>query len=163
MFEAFKDIDEFPGYAVSNLGRVISKRFGRELTYSPTEYGDLTVGLMKDRQQFRRSVKGLVARAWVEGETLVFDTPIHKDGDRRNVNATNLAWRPRWFAWRYHQQFDNIPHWTNQGPVVETRDGNIYDTIYDAAIATGSFFDDIRRSITYGRVVFPSASIYRFV
>lgn len=160
--EEFKIIPDFKLYAVSNYGRVINIRFNRELTYSPTDYGELTVGMMKNGTQHRRSVKRLTARAWVPGESVLFDTAIQKDGDRNNIHYTNLAWRPRWFAWKYHRQFDQIPQWAYSGPVNEVKSQLLYETIYDAALYNGELFDDIRESIARGTKVFPTGHIYLY-
>ena len=160
--EQFRQIPEFVLYAVSNYGRVVNLRFDREMSQSPTQYDDLTVGLMKNGRQHRRSVKVLVAKAWVTGESLINDTVINKDGDRTNNFYTNLAWRPRWFAWKYHQQFEFVPNWVLHGPVMQVETQLVYDTIYDAAIINGCFFEDIRKSITFGTRVFPDGHSYRF-
>lgn len=162
--EEFREIPEFPLYAVSNYGRVVNLRFGREMTYSPTQYGDLTVGLMKNAHQHRRSVKKLVAQAWVPGESLVCDTPIQKDGDRNNLHYTNLAWRPRWFAWKYHRQFEEeeLPSWVYQGPVFNTGNVQVYESIIDAAMFDGVLMVDILQSIQYGTRVFPEGHLYKF-
>src|SRR6476620_5649106 len=97
-------VEGFEDYRVSNYGRVFNDYSGREMVLSPTMYGDLSVGMYRHGQQFRRSVKGLVARAFVPGEDDVFDTPILLDGDRHNLKSTNILWRPRWFALKYIRQ-----------------------------------------------------------
>jgi hypothetical protein len=73
-------------YEVSNFGRIYNIQTGREMVLSPTLQGILTVGLMSENhdgypnRQYRRSVKRLVAEAFVPGETDLFDTPIQLDG-----------------------------------------------------------------------------------
>lgn len=160
--EQFRQIPDFMLYAVSNYGRVINLKFDREMTQSPTQYGDATVGLMKNGTQHRRSVKVLTAKAWVHGESVLFDTVINKDGDRGNVHYTNLAWRPRWFAWKYHQQFNYLPTWVEQGPVVESEGDVPYPSILHAAVYNGEMMDDIRKSITFRSPVFPRGVVYNF-
>ena len=160
--EQFRQIPEFMMYAVSNYGRVINLKSGREMTYSPTQYGDLTVGMMKNGKQWRRSVKVLVAKAWVPGESLIFDTVINKDSDRRNNHYTNLAWRPRWFAWKYHHQFYAPPTWAHHGPVMCVETQYVYDSIGAVAVEEGVMMDDVRKSITFGTRVFPTGHTYKF-
>lgn len=159
--EEFRIIPDFSKYAVSNLGRVIHIDKNREMTLSPTEKGDLTVGLMGNGNQYRRSVKVLVAKAFVTGRSMMFDTPIQLDGDRENLKATNIVWRPRWFAWHYSRQFVDIPAWVYSGPIVNTL-GYEYETIIDAGIQTGSLWRDIRWSIAHGREVFPYGVVYYY-
>lgn len=158
----YKPVDGFPGYVVSNYGDVVKEAGGRPLTKSPTKYGDLTVGLMKDGGQYRRSVKVLVARAFVDGETDVFDTPIQKDGNRGNLYFKNLAWRPRWHAIMYVKQFDK-PHedWHTLGPVMDLDSHHVYPNYWEAAIDTGSLAADILHADLNVTRAFPSG--HRFM
>lgn len=166
-FEERKVIPEFPRYEVSNLGKVYNIRTGREMHLSPTDEGILTVGMMEENSrgepnhQRRRSVKRLVAEAFVPGETKTFNTPILLDGDNYNLRADNIAWRPRWFAWKYAHQFYFPPGWFYSGPVHDVVNGIEYDSFIEAAIATGSLVKDIRHSV-FGEVVsvFPGGERY---
>lgn len=105
--ETWEPISEFPGYEVSNHGRIRNTKTGRIMALSFNQQGILTVGMMYCGTQFRRSVPLLVAQTFVPGGTEVFDTPIHLDGDPENNRANNLAWRPRWFAVKYKRQFSD--------------------------------------------------------
>lgn len=158
MEEEFVEIRGFPSYFVSNLGRVthIKTRYQREMTLSPTQKGELTVGLMLDGVQYRRSVKVLVAEAFVPGQSHRFNTPIQLDDDRDNLRADNLAWRPRWFAWKYRRQFDDIPHWVYTGPIFAKEIWDEYETIIDACMALGLLWSDLRLSMYNDRPVFPT-------
>lgn len=158
--EEFRVIPEFVLYAVSNYGRVLNLKTDREMTYSPTQYGELTVGLMKNGKQRRRSVKRLVAETWVPGQSLHFDTPIQLDGNRANLHHSNIVWRPRWFAWKYHQQFDWMPEWVKLGPIIDHVTGRYHENILQCVVTTGTLYEDIRKSIDYGTPVFPDGGIY---
>jgi hypothetical protein len=153
-------IEPFSKYEISNFGRVFNLNTGREMTLSPTQQGELTVGLTIDGVQHRRSVKVLVARAFVDGETEVFDTPIQLDGDRTNLMATNIMWRPRWFALAYIKQFDNPLDWYYSGPVVNATKDLLYDYIFLAATSEGVLCEAIRDSIFNGTKVFPTGCVY---
>lgn len=161
--EEFRVISEFPMYAVSNYGRVINTRRDTEMRLSHNAYDELTVGLWRDGKQHRRAVRGIVARTFVPGETKIFNTPIFLDGDRDNLNANNLAWRPRWFAIAYIKQFDYEESWWYAGPVRDIRSGDIHPSIIDAAIANGSLVDDIRDSLMNHSRVFPGGAVYEFI
>lgn len=154
-------IPEFPDYEVSDEGDVVNDR-GQSMTRSPTQYGDLTVGLMLGGVQFRRSIKGLVARAFVEGRSDIFDTPIILDGDRNNLHYTNIKWRPRWFALMYHQQWDRVDQWWFVGPVVDTTTNIEYEHIMAAAIHTGSLVHDVRTAMMNRTPVFPEGGKFLF-
>lgn len=161
--EIRRPIIGFPSYEITNFGRVFNIRTGREMVLSPTHYDILTVGLMYEGRQYRRSVKVLVARAFVPGETDVFNTPIQLDGDRANLHESNIVWRPRWFAWSYARQFISVPGWAFTGPVLNNVNGVKYKTIFEAAITNGNLCEDIRHSTTAGTRVFPEGDTYTYV
>jgi hypothetical protein len=166
MNEQFKRIPGFPHYVVSDLGRVINKRFDREMTRSHNAYGDPSVGMIgADNIQKRRTVKLLVADAFVERLGYPFDTPIVLDGDRENLVASNIVWRPRWFAIEYIRQFDMYLQdgWWFAGPVINETTGDFYESIVDAAIATGSLVRYIRAGIMERKPVFPTGYTFKFL
>src|SRR3954463_11128186 len=107
----FKPIDGFPGYSISSYGRVRNDETDRILALTRNQHGVVQVGLMRDGLQYKRGVALLVARAFLDPPAIeTFDTPINLDGDRCNNHIDNLMWRPRWFAVKFHQQFDgHIP------------------------------------------------------
>ena len=165
---AYEIIPEFPLYLVSNRGEVVREMGGTPMVMSPTQYGDLTVGLMKDGRQYRRSVKTLVARAFVEGETELFDTPVLKDHNRANLHYKNIMWRPRWFAiaWtKQGAQFQNdvAKEWWFLGPVVDDMNGFVYSDFTAASIETGQLAKDILQSHLNGTKVFPSGHTFSLV
>ena len=139
--ERWKPIQDFEDYLVSDLGMITrSRTTNRTLSYHRNQRGILSVTLRRGGVQYRRSVAGIVARAFVPNcggkWDVEFNTPIHLDGDKDNCAADNLAWRPRWFAIRFHQQFDSIPPaWRN--PVVDLDTGTTYDSLVDAAKTHG--------------------------
>ena len=153
----------FTRYEITNFGRVFNINTGREMVLSPTQHGELTVGLMVDGVQYRRSVKGLVARAFVPGETEIFDTPVLLDGNRGNLMSTNIVWRPRWFALAYIRQFEGEqPDYYYHGPIQDS-DGNLYTYLIDAAIATGSLAEAVQQSAYNDVRVFPTGLTFRYI
>lgn len=156
-----KEIDEFPGYFITRDGQVYNSR-QQALTRSPTAYGDLTVGMVRNGHQHRRSVKVLLARAFVPGETEVFDTPILLDGDREHLEPANIKWRPRWFALMYAKQWDHVDQWWFAGPVVDITTGEEYEHILHAAVDTGSLVRDIRTGMMNRTRVFPEGGQFEF-
>ena len=161
--EGSKTIRDFPNYEVTTYGRVINKESNREMTLSPTVAGDLTVGLVKYGCQYRRSVKVLVAEAFVPGRTKIFNTPIQIDGIKDNLHANNIVWRPRWFAWEYTHQFKNMEPWYNRGPILDVTNNIEYECIFFAAIATASLCKHIYAAIGTGTHVFPGRQQYVYI
>lgn len=102
----WRPVEGFPGYSVNPLGQVARDSTGRLLRPRYNEYGIPYVGLMREWQQCVRSLPRLVAQAFLDRPSDIFDTPIQIDGDPTNCRAENLMWRPRWYAIRYKRQFE---------------------------------------------------------
>jgi hypothetical protein len=171
----------FPTYEITNYGRVINLRTKRAMVLSPTMNGDLTVGLTKDGHQYRYSVKGLVARTYVskeffsamgveskalvQDESVSFNTPILLDGNKYNLYFENIVWRPRWFAWRYSNQFTEPKPWYAFGPIQDVDADIVYESYLAAAIENGLLCADIRRSIyePSRRMVYPTYQRFSYV
>lgn len=173
MEEEWRDIEGFPTYQVSNRGHVWSKRSELRLSQSQNEGGVAKVNLVRDGGVFTRSVKVLVAEAFVakfheppnvsQNNGDPENTPINLDGDPTNNCVENLAWRPRWFAWKYARQFhEDIPVEYHVKVINETT-GGIYDSVMEAGIADGVLWEYIYQSILSGRPVYPTGSIYDFL
>lgn len=157
-----KPIPEFGGYHVTRDGRVVSLSTGKALILTPTQNGDLTVGLTKGGKQYRRSVKVLVAEAFVEGKNHLFDTPILLNGIRDDLRAENIMWRPRWFAWRYSHQFVDYQDWYFGREVKEMYSEDIYDHVYHASTYNGILCNDVLLSIHNEHRTFPTGQIYQY-
>jgi NUMOD4 motif len=156
MNEVRRPIPGFENYDITNYGDIINVHTNRVMKRSPTLLGEMTVGLVRDGYQYRRSVKVLVARAFVKGETELFDTPILLDGNRNNIRADNIMWRPRWFAWKYTHQFHELEDWYYLGPVIELLSFKEYDSCIHAAISNGVLCVDVRKSIYNEAPVWPT-------
>ena len=157
MEERWTTIVDYPRYLISNTGLVMNDDTGRLLSQSYNPQGAVKVGLYSEGGQHTKSVKVLVAVAFVEGHTDVFDTPINLDGDQSNNNADNIAWRPRWFAWQYTRQFLDVENWYLFRKVYDIATNDIYEDMVDAAKANGLLLRDILKSVHDDRhVTFPT-------
>lgn len=103
----WQPIEGFRGYSINPLGQVVNDKTGRLIRPRYNQYGVPYVGLMREWQQCSRSLPRLVARAFLQRPSAIFDTPIQIDGDPGNCRVENLMWRPRWYAVRYKQQFED--------------------------------------------------------
>lgn len=154
--ETWLEIFDFPGYSVSNWGRVRNDYTGRILALLRNQNGVTHVGMNKRGIQYKRGVARLVAERFLRHTTLDdFDTPIHLNGDRANNTADNLAWRPKWFADTYARQ------WNLQGarikiPIQDRDTGEVYVNSMEAARQYGLLERDIVESISTGVKVFPT-------
>ena len=162
-------IEEFPKYEVSSWGRVVNSETGRELRQSKTQAGQVKVGLVDD-QGVQRTVlvKTLVARAFVPGESPIYDTPINLDGNQENNRHTNLVWRPRWFALQWARQNTRIsegrkPHYEIARSVIDLDTREIYENVVEAAAHTGSAHSEIFMSCQMQQLTWPDDKRFRFV
>jgi hypothetical protein len=163
--EDWREIDEFPGYYVSNLGRVRSAYTDRLLKQNPIQNNVPAVWLgTGHRRQKCRAVPLLVARTWLpEPERYDFISPIQLDGDRSNCCVENLAWRPRWFSIAYHREFNlNLyPNWRAPIQILETEE--IFPHPRPPATKYGVLETDILKSILEETFVFPHWFHFRVV
>ena len=120
--EIWKDIDGYPGYQVSNYGRVKSldrvsfkgsNMKGRILNQRTNEKGYLLVRLQNsdtgESDMFR--VHRLVALAFIPNPGNLPQVN-HKDEDKTNNNIDNLEWCTNWYnnhyGTRYERQKETI-------------------------------------------------------
>lgn len=156
MEEHWKPIEYFPGYSVSDYGRIRTDKTGRILVQSENQFGLLQVGMMRDGEQKHRSVPLLVAKAFIPQPTGPFDTPINLDGDRHNNHVDNLVWRPRWFAIRYNRQFRYPYENSILAPVVELRTREVSENSFECAKRYGLLEQDLVLSILNRTYVWPT-------
>ena len=162
--EVWKIIKDFPNYDVSNFGNIANKHSDNILEQSTTKQGALKIGLVKNGKQLTRSVKVIVAETFVQGKNEIFNTPILLDGNQLNCYASNILWRPRWYAWNYSFQFNDVPDFYFDGPVLELNcDGIIllaYNNVYEAAVKNGLLFHEVWKSIHTKKEVFPTKQFF---
>ena len=155
--EEWKPLPEFPGYSISNYGRVYNDDTGMEIRPTINQRGLAMIGPSKDGKQYRRGLAPLVADVFLSRAGLAdrFDTPIHLDGDRSNCEVFNLMWRPRWFAVMYHKQFKD-PKSSVAVPIRDVETNEWYPNSWDAAIKHGLLDIHIRNSIYNRTWTFPT-------
>ena len=154
--EVWATIEWFPEYEVSNYGRVRTNKSGRILRQNVNQSGLLQVGLMHEGVQKHRSVPLLVAKAFLPVPPGPFDTPINLDGDRSNNRVDNLAWRPRWFAIRYNQQFRYDYDNSILLPIVDLKSGEVSENSFECAKRYGLLEKDLVLSILNRTYVWPT-------
>lgn len=167
MREKWEDVEGFPDHLVSNHGQVYNMKTQNILAISINQAGVPHVGMVREGKQYKRSVALLVATVFLEQPAQHYNTPMHLDGVRTNCHVSNLVWRPRWFAIKYHDQFkDRIFH--NQSKpleIIET--GEQFATIKEACVKYGLLWDDVLNSAyshePYKKRPFPIRHAFRFI
>lgn len=161
MLTEWRPIVSFPGYSVSDTGRVRNDDTDRIMTLMRNQTGIVHVGLTKDRHQYKRAVCRLVADAFlVPPRHETFDTPVNLDGDRLNNHVENLLWRPRHFATRYFAQFKLGPIQPSYS-VQERNTGQQFETTWEAALTYGLIETDVRVASRLGSEVWPTYQMFR--
>lgn len=86
-----KKIKGFGNYTISNKGVVVDVRKNRILTQYKDRHGTLRVSLTKDKKHYTRSVKRLVATAFLTKKPNKTHI-IHKNGNKEDNRALNLKY-----------------------------------------------------------------------
>lgn len=159
--ERWIEIVEFPGYAVSDHGRVMNKKRGNDIRITKNGHGYAQVGMMKNGSQQKKSLSLLVAVEFLPApEHESFDTPIHLDGNKENCHYANLMWRPKWFARRYMRQFGD-DHPTHPRPIEDIETGQRYGSSMEAATTHGLLDVDIYLGMMQQIYVWPTKQTFR--
>jgi hypothetical protein len=158
------EIEGFPDYVVGNDGRVLSVRSGRTIRPSITQRGVAKITLSHRGVAYTKSLARIVAKAHLYNDfnPEIFDTPIHLDNDPKNNHVDNLAWRPKWFAVKYHRQYWNLEFRTATVRVEDTTTGEVYGSIMEPCQMFGLLFIDVLNSCTRGTYVFPTWKVFNF-
>jgi hypothetical protein len=163
MLTEWRPIRDFPGYSVSDTGLVRNDEADRIMAMLVNQAGVVNVGLTRNRTQYKRAVALLVAKAFLEKPKIeIFDCAINLDGDRFNNHADNLAWRPRWFATKYFQQFQH-DHFDIHFPVEEMDIQEKFDSPWEAAIRFGLLQVDVMLSALNQVSVWPTMQRFRLI
>jgi hypothetical protein len=161
--EVWRYIREFPGYSVGDEGHVRNDDTGRIMAMLVNQHGIGYVGLTKNCRQHKRSVTVLVATAFtpkLAQHRGTFDTPINLNGVRTDNRASNLMWRPRWFAVKYFHQFQSNERGFNV-PIEEIGTGEQFKTSWDAALKYGLLDKEIFVATLNRTYVWPSYQRFR--
>lgn len=161
--EVWRPIPSFPGYEVSDSGRVLNRMTGRLLALARNQYGNVNVGLSRNRVQHKRSVALLVADIFVPKHPLhgaSFDTPIHLNGDSTDNRASNLMWRPKWFAMKYIEQFKEGPSGFST-PIQDEASKEVFPNSWEAAIRYGLLDREILVATMNRTYVWPTYQTFR--
>lgn len=152
----WKPVEGFPGYSVNSMGQVRRNATKRVIHPRVSQYGVAYVGLMRNWQQCIRSLPRLVARAFVQSPSEIFNTPIQLDGDPLNCQAVNLMWRPRWYAVQYKRQFQDRYANPIKVPVRSVGDGEKFPNSWTAAQRYGLLEREVVLSVVNRTPAWPT-------
>jgi len=161
--EIWHEVDGFESYEVSNTGKI--RRFHPEIKLINTSIlpdGSLGVKLYGRGRPNQFLVRRLVAEAFCERRSIREDSVIHIDGDKINCHASNLAWRPRWFVWKYTNQFSSIDDVKWYRPVRNATTGEVFDSVVEAGLKDATLWEEIVRSAMTTSYAYPGM-LYEFL
>lgn len=161
MQERWKQVSFAPEYFVSTQGRV--EKNGHLITIGHVTDGSLSAVLRLESGSRPYLVRRLVAEAFCEKLTANCDSVIHLDGEKDNCNVENLAWRPRWFAWKYTRQFHEPVRSRWMYPVRIVQTGEEFGSLIEAGMRLGMLWADIYRSTIEHRVTYPFGYEFEWV
>lgn len=164
----------YPGYLINGDGVLFKNVKG---TWLPVKirynnFGTVIVNIVReDGKRTTVPLANLVARAFLHRRNEDDNTLIHLNGVKDDCRASNLAWRPRWFANAYHRMFDKHDVDDEENYVQEIETGIVFENIMLACVRYGILFDDVLTSIettlpTYPgepRSTYPTGTTWRFV
>jgi hypothetical protein len=159
--QEWREIVGFNGYSVSDVGAIRNDDTDRIMRTATNQRGIPYVGLMHRGVQYKKSVAVLVANAFVTtARSLEFNTPINLDGDRSNNVATNLIWRPRYFARQFFQQFGQTALWHIDNPLMDLKTEEVLKNSTEAVKRFGLLHKDIYLSIVSKTYVWPTYQVF---
>jgi hypothetical protein len=168
MEEEWKTIRDYPAYEVSNMGFVRRIGSNRVLQPKKAKGNSWFVKLSIDGDQVSKTIKILVAEAFVpkpqhyQGE--LFDTPVQRVMNTDDLRAEKIVWRPRWFAVKFRRDLRPSAHpYYFDVPVRNINTGKRHASILTASLEDCVLMEDVYRSCLEERRVFPEWHRYEFI
>lgn len=159
--EEWAEINGFPRYMISTEGRIYNKGTNRYMSSSLNNYDHPKISLLNIDGRHTRSVAMLVAKAFLKKPNNMCDHIIYLNGEHNDCRSDNLAWRPRWFAWKYARQLKlPQPAYYRNLSVINVSTSTTYDNVVEAGSIEGLLFEQIWHSTFTGSPVFPSGTIW---
>lgn len=106
--EIWKDVNGYVGlYKVSNTGKILSMKKGKEMTLHVDVYGYHIATLYKDKKHKTHKVHRLVAIAFIPNPN-EYPSVNHKDENKKNNHVDNLEWSSSFYNANYGSRNKNI-------------------------------------------------------
>ncbi len=161
--EIWTEVFDFEAYHVSNTGKVRKARpYPKDIGTQILPDGSIGVKLYGHGRSYQFLMRRLVAEAFCDRRSAREDSVIHIDGDKLNCNASNLAWRPRWFVWKYTNQFRTLNDVKWYRPVFNVTTGQPHESVVAAGLHDATLWEEIVKSAMTGAHAYPGIS-YEFL
>jgi hypothetical protein len=131
----------------------------------PNTHGHMRITLTDGDtgERYDRGVAKLVAEAFVEPPNALCNRVMILDGEKANLVAENLVWRPRWFVQKYVRQFvllNRQPRHVKNLRIKNCATGKRYRNVVECAMGEGLLFEDIWRSTYSASKIFPHGDTF---
>lgn len=143
MIEQWKNISEFPNYAVSNLGNIKNIITNKILVGGKDKDGYRQVTLIKNGKQFNRRICRLVALTFIDNPNNLPQVN-HKDERVDNDNVNNLEWCTAAYNNTYGNRLNN-----SRKPVICIETQQQYKGLREAEKCTGILHTSISKACKY--------------
>lgn len=165
MNEHWEQVRDHPNYSVSSLGRVRNDESGTPIKPTVNQRGIAQVKLGYGDNTFtNRGLAYLVANTFLPAPKRATDnTPINLNGDRTDCRAENLAWRPRWFAYKYHAQFKRHCQFRVHDTMENLSTGERFANSWDVALYYGLIEADLVVATMNRTYVYPTYDQFAIV
>lgn len=144
--EKWRQIRDFPRYSVSDQGRIRNDDTDRIMALVQNGSGVVMAFLVREGRQYARGVAKLVATHFLPDGNHLATTPVHRDGDRTNNFVENFVLRPRWYAYKYQQQFERDRRPFVDHSIIETETGQVFANSWEAAVHFGVLETEVAHS-----------------
>lgn len=136
--EICTEIQGFPGYWVSNKGKVYSDKSGKlkPLRLKKTKHGYLVARLHQDSKVHEKSVHRLVAEAFIPNPEKLPEVN-HKDENKTNNSTDNLEWITH----------EDNNRYSKCKPVIDISTGAIYRSAIEASLMFSKYNSAIKNAI----------------
>lgn len=148
IIEAWKPIRGFPGYEISNYGRIRSYLRKSPIILKPNSRpnGYLKVDLYRGGTSYTKSIHRLVAETFIPNPT---GLPVvnHKDENRFNNRVDNLEWCTHEYNNNYGSHSENISKGVSKKIAQYTPDGRLVK-LWDSATVAAKYIGINRQGIS---------------
>lgn len=146
MEEYWDEHDDFPGYEISDQGRVRNSKTGRILKISDNGSNSMIVNLQRYGRAHVQQVRWLVAQIFLGTPDNLDSIPQHKNGDYTDCRAENLEWMSRSDVhWRLYQKSQGMD--PDNRPIEILNTGQIFPNIFECARAINGYAKEIHRTM----------------
>lgn len=146
MTEFWEPVTDFPGYVISDLGKIANEKTGRILKLVDSGSHSIIVNLQSNRRSIVRQVRWLVAETFLEPPPIFDSIPQHKNRIYQDCSADNLEWMSKSDVhWRVYQERMGLSPDTRRIRILDTNE--TFENIFECSKHLDGHAKQIDRSM----------------